>query len=117
MHGEALRKVVKDIDDTTSFAAQVADDWRSLDLPENEQAMLEYVEKVTLSATSITREDVDHLRDVGWDDKEILDIVLVSAYYCFRCRMADALGVELDDDRVDEELLGDIKRRNITAVR
>lgn len=117
MHGEALRKVVVEVDDTTSFAAQVAEDWRSLDLPSNEQAMLEYVEKITLTATSITKDDLDGLRSVGWTDREILDIALVSSYYCFRCRMADSLGVELDDDRVDPQLLEEIERRHITAIR
>lgn len=109
--------MVVQVDDTTSFAAQVAVDWRSLDLPEKEQAMLVYVEKITLTATSITKDDLDGLRSVGWTDREILDIALVSAYYCFRCRMADSLGVELDDGRVDPQLLEEIGRRHITAIR
>ena len=117
MHGEALRKVVLEADNSTSFAAQVADDWRSLDLPEKEQSMLAYVEKITLTATSITKDHLDGMRSVGWTDREILDIALVSAYYCFRCRMADSLGVELDDDRVDEELLEEIGRRRVTVIR
>jgi uncharacterized peroxidase-related enzyme len=117
MHGEALRKVEIETEDSTSFAAQVAEDWRSLDLPTNEQAMLEYVEKITLTATNITKEDLDGLRSVGWIDREILDIALISAYYCLRCRMADSLGVELDEGRVDEQLLEEIGRRNITAIR
>jgi len=88
-----------------------------MDLPENEQAMLEYVEKITLTATSITEDDVDRMRSVGWSDREILDSVLVSAYYCFRCRTADSLGVELDEGRVDEELMGEIERRRLTDIR
>jgi uncharacterized peroxidase-related enzyme len=117
MHGEALRKVEIEAEDSTSFAAQVAEDWRNLELPTNEQAMLEYVEKITLTATSITKEDLDGLRSVGWTDREILDIALISAYYCFRCRMADSLGVELDEGRVDVQLLEEIGRRKITAIR
>ena len=48
-----------------------------MDLPENEQAMLEYVEKITLTATSITEDDVDRMRSVGWSDREILDSILL----------------------------------------
>ncbi len=114
MHGEALRKAV-DVEDETSFAARIAEDWRQMDLPANEQAMLEYVEKITLAATTITEDDIENLRRNGWSDREVLDIALVSAYYCFRCRMADGLGVELDEGRVDAELLDELRRRKVTA--
>ena len=93
----------------------MAEDWRSLDLPENEQAMLEYVEKITLVASTITREDVEHLRQVGWDDRSVLDIALVASHYNFRCRMADSLGVDLDEGRVDEELLRELEPRRVTV--
>ena len=86
----------------------MAEDWRSLDLPGKEQSMLEYVKKITLTATSITKNDLDGPRSMGWADREILDIARVSAYHCFRCRLADGFGVELDDHRVDEELLEEI---------
>ncbi len=79
--------------------------------------MLEYVEKITLSASTITYEEVDQLRGLGWSDREILDIALVSSAYNFWCRMADCLGVELDEGRVDDELLREIERRHITPKR
>lgn len=86
----------------------MAEDRRSLALPGKVQSMLEYVKKITLTATSITKNDPDGPRSVGWTDREILDIARVSAYHCFRCRLADGFGVELDDHRVDEELLEEI---------
>ena len=95
----------------------MAEDWRSMDLPENEQAMLVYVEKLTLAAATMTSEDVESLRQVGWKDREILDIALVSAYYNFRCRMADALGVELDERMANSDVLKELERRNVTPVR
>ena len=116
MHGEGLRNAV-DQADRTEFAVRLAEDWRGVSLPENERAMLEYIEKITVAATSIVPEDVDGLRQVGWDDREILDIALVSSYYSFRCRMADSLGVELDDGRVDEELLNELERRRVAPAR
>ena len=97
-----------------AFAVQIADDWRRLDLDKKVQAMLEYVEKITLSASTITSDDVERLRQVGWNDREILDIALVSSYYNFRCRMADSLGVEIDGANVNEELLNELRRRNVT---
>ncbi len=97
-----------------AFAVQIAEDWRKLDLETKVQAMLEYVEKITLSASTIISEDVEHLRQVGWSDREILDIALVSSYYNFRCRMADSLGVEIDAANVNQELLNELRLRNVT---
>ncbi len=62
-----------------------------------ERAMLEYVEKLTLTPSSMKEEDVQKLRDAGWTDRDILDICQVAAYFNYRVRMADGLGVDLDE--------------------
>ena len=59
--------------------------------------MLEYVEKLTLTPSSMTEEDVQKLRKAGWTDRDILDICQVAAYFNYRVRMADGLGVDLDE--------------------
>jgi uncharacterized protein YciW len=41
--------------------------------------------------------DVQKLRDVGWSDRDVLDIVHVCAYFNFRVRVVDGLGLELGD--------------------
>ncbi len=59
--------------------------------------MLEYAEKLTMTPAAITKEDIDRLRAVGWDDRDILDIAHVSAYFNFRVRMVDGLGLDSPD--------------------
>ena len=86
-------------------------------MPDREQAMLDYGEKIATSASTIVQEDVARLREVGWTDREVLDIALVASYYNFRCRMADSLGVELDEGRVDSELLQELTSRRVIADR
>jgi uncharacterized protein YciW len=66
-------------------------------LTDAERAMLEYVEKLTLTPSSMKEEDVQKLRDAGWTDRDILDICQVAAYFNYRVRMADGLGVDLDE--------------------
>jgi len=66
-----------------------------MDLTEAEFAMLEYVEKLTLTPSFMTEADIQKLRDVGWSDRDILDIVHVCAYFNFRVRVVDGLGLEL----------------------
>ena len=74
---------------------QVKSDWREMELTPAEYAMLEYAEKLTLTPSAMTEEDVQKLRDVGWNDRDILDIVHVCAYFNFRVRVVDGLGLEL----------------------
>ena len=63
--------------------------------------MLEFSEKLTLTPSAMTRDDIQRLREVGWTDRDILDITQVCAYFNYRTRMADALGVELDDVTIE----------------
>lgn len=74
---------------------QVKVDWRQMKLTEAEHAMLEYAEKLTLTPSHIREADVQKLRAAGWSDRDILDIVHVCAYFNFRVRVVDGLGLEL----------------------
>ncbi|MBI3827330.1 MAG: hypothetical protein HY294_15155 [Candidatus Rokubacteria bacterium] len=74
----------------------LAQNWRALPLPEAERAMLGYVEILALAPAKATPENVETLRQVGFSDEEIFEIVMVTGYYSLRCRMADGLGVEID---------------------
>lgn len=58
--------------------------------------MLDYVAKLTRAPWTMSPEDVQSLRDVGFDDTAILDICQVAGYYAFVNRLADGLGVELE---------------------
>jgi alkylhydroperoxidase family enzyme len=58
--------------------------------------MLEYVELLSVTPSAATAAHVARLREVGFDDPEIFEIVMVTGYYALRCRMADGLGVEID---------------------
>jgi uncharacterized peroxidase-related enzyme len=69
-------------------------DWRSLPLADEFMALLEFAEKLTLSPSEMTREDIDRLRGAGWSDVAIHDAVQVISYFNYINRVADALGVE-----------------------
>ena len=55
--------------------------------------MLDFAVKLTVSPHKHTREDVERLRSVGFDDTGILQITLIAAYFNYINRVADALGV------------------------
>ena len=61
--------------------------------------MLDYAAKLTQTPAAVTEGDVQALRDVGFEDRAVLDIVQITAYFAFVNRLADGLGVALEDDR------------------
>jgi len=67
--------------------------------------MCEYVEKLTLRPWEMFEADVIALREAGFSDSAILDINQVTGYYAYVNRLADGLGVELEDfwKELDEE--------------
>jgi uncharacterized peroxidase-related enzyme len=72
-------------------------DWRTADLTAGRRAMLTYVVKLTLTPGEVVESDVVALRSEGFSDRDILDIVEVTAYYAYVNRIADGLGVPIED--------------------
>lgn len=59
--------------------------------------MLTYAVKLTLTPWNMVKTDVIALRHAGFSDADILDINQVTGYYAYVNRLADGLGVELED--------------------
>ena len=72
-------------------------DYRAAPITDSEKAMLGYAEKVTRSPAAVRPKDVEALRHAGFSDGAILDICQVAAYFAFVNRLADGLGVELEE--------------------
>jgi uncharacterized peroxidase-related enzyme len=79
------------------FVRAVVRNWRSAPLSEPEKALLEYAEKLTLTPNQMTPTDLDRLRAAGWSDEDIHDATQVIAYFNYINRVADALGVQVDE--------------------
>ena len=58
--------------------------------------MLDYAVKLSLEPWNMKEADVQGLRDTGFSNTGILDIVQVTGYYAYVNRLADGLGVELE---------------------
>ena len=71
-------------------------DYRSAPITEQERVMLDYVVKMTQDATRVSPTDHDALRAVGFEDRGILQITLIAAWFNYINRVADALGVGRD---------------------
>ena len=71
-------------------------DYRMASITEQERVMLDYVVKMTKDATKCSSADHDALRAVGFDDRGIVQITLIAAWFNYINRVADALGVGRD---------------------
>ena len=72
----------------------VLEDYRTAPIPENERALLAYIEKVNCNAWEIEQSDIDRLHDAGLTDQAIYDAILVCGLFNFFNRWIDANGVE-----------------------
>ena len=63
---------------------------------------MNYAIKLTEAPAKMLEVDVQALRDAGLDDRSILDANMICGYFAFVNRLADGLGVPLEDFWKDE---------------
>ncbi|MGH9735170.1 MAG: carboxymuconolactone decarboxylase family protein [Candidatus Acidiferrales bacterium] len=71
-------------------------DYTKAPLSKQDRVMLDYVVKLTKDATQCSRDDIARLREVGFDDRGILQVTLIASWFNYINRVADALGVGRD---------------------
>lgn len=90
-HGRKSLKVM-DADELE----RIARDYRDAGLSEAEVAMMEYAEHVVTDSRAMTDADTTRLRDLGFSDREIVDITLAAAARGYFSRAIQALGAAVD---------------------
>jgi uncharacterized peroxidase-related enzyme len=88
-HSEFLRLVSLD----EELVAALRRDYRQAKLSDQDRAMLDYVAQITRDATRVTAEQLNGLRQIGFDDRGILQMNLIASWFNFINRVADGLGV------------------------
>ena len=83
------------------MASIIMHDYGSADFDDETLAIVEFVEKLTREPSEMTEGDVQKLRQVELEDKQILSVVLITSMYAFMNRLADGLGVEIEDHKGD----------------
>ena len=92
-HGEALRRLIND----DQLLAQLKEDYTRAALSPADRAMLDYAAKLTRTPAAVRLDDVQALRRAGFDDRAILDIAQITAYFAFVNRTAEGLGITLEE--------------------
>lgn len=101
-HGAGLRALLEDEGhpDPAGFVAGLAD-YGSARLDAPDRAMLDYAAKLTRTPGDMEAGDVARLREHGFEDRAIHDICCIAGYFAFVNRLADGLGVELEERFTD----------------
>lgn len=91
-HGPALAKALGD----EALARAVAVDYREADLPARDRVMLDYAVALTCEPSERKNEDIERIREYGFDDPSILKVTEITACYNLVNRIVSALGVPLE---------------------
>jgi uncharacterized peroxidase-related enzyme len=76
---------------------QIKTDWTTAQLPDADRVLLQFATDLTKAPAAMTRDRVEVLRDFGFDDRAISDAVQVVSYFNYINRVADGLGVDLEE--------------------
>ena len=98
-HKRGLRDLLKD----DNLLEQIEEDWTPSQLSDSRKTMLNFAVKLTNEPKNIKIQDIYKLREVNFSDRDILDIVEVTAYYAYANRLADGLGVAVEDWILDDD--------------
>ena len=79
-----------------ALAREVARDYRKANLTARDRVLLDAAVALTCEPSERKAEDIERLREYGFDDAGIVKASAVAAYYNFINRIASSLGVELE---------------------
>jgi len=91
-HGPRLAEVSGD----EALARAVARDYRDANLAARDRVLLDYAVALTCEPGERKLEDVDRVREYGFDDSAVLKATSLAAYGGFLDRLASGLGVALE---------------------
>ncbi len=80
-----------------ALVAALQQDYRSADISQRQRAMLDYADKLTRDPGALRAADMQALRAAGLDDRSILDLNQTVSYFAYVNRVADGLGVTVDE--------------------
>jgi uncharacterized peroxidase-related enzyme len=93
-HGAILRIRAKN----PLIADQIAINYRKADITSRQRAMLDLALKVSLSAQSVSDDDLQEARKHGFSDDDIWDITAIAAFFGLSNRMANVTNMRPNDE-------------------
>lgn len=92
-HGRRLAAALGD----EALARAVARDYRAADLPARDRVLLDHAVALTCEPAERTEDDVERLREYGFDDAAIVKATEIAALFNLVNRLINGLGVQLEE--------------------
>lgn len=93
-HGAAVRELSGD----PQLGEMLVMNYRVAPLDPRQRAMLDFAVKMTTASATISEEDRQSLRDVGFSDRDIWDIATVTGFYNMTNRVASATNMRPNEE-------------------
>lgn len=93
-HGSAVRELSND----PQLGERIAANFRSAELPDKQEKLLEFAKKLTRDPSEIKEKDRAELREVGYSDRDIWDISAIVGLFNMTNRMASATEMEPNEN-------------------
>lgn len=74
-----------------------ATEWPEYDLDERTRALLTWATKLTEAPEQVTEEDVDRLREAGWDEEGVYRATALISFFNYSGRLEAASGLPPDE--------------------
>ena len=87
--------------DDDEWVKKIRDDYTTADLSDIDRALCDHAMKLTTEPASVTSTNIRHLRDLGLTDRQITDATQVISYFNYINRIADGLGIDLEEGMAD----------------
>ena len=81
-------------------------------LGERQRALCEIAEKLSATPTRVAEDDWAPLRDLGFDDEGCLEVAHIVGIFNYLTRLADGLGLQLDEGTLEASRTGVALRRS-----
>jgi uncharacterized peroxidase-related enzyme len=85
------------MEEADHWVGTIKQDWHQAQLDPADRAILIYAEKLTLTPQKMTEADIDALREAGFNDRAVLEIIEITALFAYYNRLADGLGIDPED--------------------
>ncbi|WP_420572597.1 carboxymuconolactone decarboxylase family protein [Kordia sp.] len=97
-HFAGMKRFLNDDAKADAIKKHIENDSLASILSEKEMLLVHYAKKLTFAAADLTRDDIDALRNAGYDDGEILEVNQVVSYFNYANRTVLGLGVTTDGE-------------------
>lgn len=97
-HFAGMKRFLNNDDRTAVLKLHIEKDSLSEILDEKEMALVEYAKQLTLALNEVNEATVIHLRSMGYDDGEILEVNQVVSYFNYANRTVMGLGVDTNNE-------------------